>query len=83
MKRYADACPIRGTHTDSLVSQDPATDNVCFTFSWQTGTFANGTATPNGLYRFLLRTLRATGNPQKEEDYDAFLSPIFGVNGAQ
>ncbi|KAF9526570.1 pyrolysin [Crepidotus variabilis] len=41
--------------------------------------FANGTTIPNGQYRSLLRALRITGDPTKEEDYDSWLSPIFGV----
>ena len=48
-------------------------------FNLQQPTFANGTVIPNGAYRFLFRALRVTGNPQKEEDYESWLSPIVGV----
>ncbi|KAG5639025.1 hypothetical protein H0H81_007638 [Sphagnurus paluster] len=44
-----------------------------------TPTFANGTGIPNGQYRVLVRTLRVTGDHTKEEDYDAWLSPIIGI----
>ncbi|KAJ7817766.1 subtilisin-like protease [Mycena olivaceomarginata] len=42
-------------------------------------TFANGTVIPNGSYRVLLRSLRVTGDPTNEADYDSWLSPVFGV----
>ncbi|KAF8149470.1 pyrolysin [Crassisporium funariophilum] len=41
--------------------------------------FANGTVIPNGSYRILIRGLRVTGDPTKEEDYDSWLSPIVGI----
>ncbi|CAE7233221.1 unnamed protein product [Rhizoctonia solani] len=37
--------------------------------------FTNGTAIPNGTYRILLRALKITGNPQKQEDYEFWTSP--------
>ncbi|KAI0744031.1 subtilisin-like protease [Daedaleopsis nitida] len=40
--------------------------------------FANGTAIPNGSYRILLRALKVTGDPTKEEDYESWLSPVLG-----
>ena len=40
--------------------------------------FANGTAISNGSYRLLFRALRVTGNPKEEDDYESWLSPIFG-----
>ncbi|KAF5348713.1 hypothetical protein D9758_006755 [Tetrapyrgos nigripes] len=40
--------------------------------------FFNGTRVPNGMYKYLMRTLRVTGNPAKEEDYDEYLSPVLG-----
>jgi hypothetical protein len=42
-------------------------------------TFANGTVIPNGNYRVLMRSLRVTGDPTNEADYDSWLSPIIGV----
>ena len=42
-------------------------------------TFANGSTIPNGDYRVLIRALRVTGNPANEEDYETWLSPIFGI----
>ncbi|PPQ71285.1 hypothetical protein CVT24_012339 [Panaeolus cyanescens] len=44
-----------------------------------TPTFANGTVIPNGQYRVLLRALKPTGNPSRQEDYESWLSPIIGV----
>ncbi|KAJ7045889.1 subtilisin-like protease, partial [Mycena alexandri] len=44
-----------------------------------TNTFANGTIVPNGSYRILLRSLRVTGDPTNEADYESWLSPILGV----
>ena len=42
--------------------------------------FANQTTIPNGKYRVLLRALEITGNPTVEDDYESWLSPIFGIN---
>ncbi|KAI0663397.1 subtilisin-like protease [Cubamyces menziesii] len=42
--------------------------------------FANGTTIPNGSYRILLRALKVTGDPTKEEDFESWLSPIIGVD---
>lgn len=42
-------------------------------------TFANNSAIPNGQYRVLVRALKITGSPTKEEDFETFLSPIIGV----
>ncbi|KAJ6587227.1 pyrolysin [Mycena vulgaris] len=43
------------------------------------GTFANGTRIDDGQYRVLFRALKVAGNPRKEEDYESWLSPQFGV----
>ncbi|TFK92708.1 subtilisin-like protease [Polyporus arcularius HHB13444] len=40
--------------------------------------FANGTTIPNGSYRILLRALKVTGDPTKEEDFESWLSPVLG-----
>ncbi|CAE6450001.1 unnamed protein product [Rhizoctonia solani] len=37
--------------------------------------FANGTAIPDGSYKILLRALKITGDPKKEEDYEVWTSP--------
>ncbi|KAJ6603216.1 subtilisin-like protease [Mycena vulgaris] len=42
-------------------------------------TFANGTVIPNGTYKILLRSLKVTGDPTNEADYESWLSPIIGV----
>ncbi|KAJ7844453.1 subtilisin-like protease [Mycena leptocephala] len=42
-------------------------------------TFANGTAIPHGSYKVLLRSLKVTGDPTNEADYESWLSPIIGV----
>ncbi|KAF7315418.1 Pyrolysin [Mycena indigotica] len=44
-----------------------------------TNTFANGTVIPNGTYKVLLRALKVTGNPTNEDDWESWLSPIFGI----
>ena len=41
--------------------------------------FANATVIPNGNYRVLVRALRVTGDPKRQEDYDSYLSEIIGV----
>ncbi|KAJ7723575.1 subtilisin-like protease [Mycena metata] len=42
--------------------------------------FANGSAIPaDASYRVLLRSLRVTGDPADEADYESWLSPIIGV----
>ncbi|KAH8107723.1 subtilisin-like protease [Cristinia sonorae] len=40
--------------------------------------FANNTVIPNGSYRILLRVLKVTGDPTKEEDFESWLSPVVG-----
>ncbi|KAG8743915.1 hypothetical protein FRC12_014922, partial [Ceratobasidium sp. 428] len=44
--------------------------------------FANGTAIPNGSYKILLRALKITGDPKKEEDYEVWTSPEIIVKRA-
>ena len=41
--------------------------------------FANGSAIPDGMYRFLLRALKPTGDAGQEADYESWLSPVIGV----
>ncbi|TFK18825.1 subtilisin-like protein [Coprinopsis marcescibilis] len=50
-----------------------------YTFSVNGPFFSNGTVIPAGLYRILLRALRVTGNPERQEDYESWLSPVIGV----
>ncbi|EDR11679.1 pyrolysin [Laccaria bicolor S238N-H82] len=59
-------------------SENPS-DNGYSSFALNSPTFANGTAIPSGSYRVLIRALRVTGNPAREEDYDSWLSPVLGV----
>lgn len=49
-----------------------------FTLDLTTPTFQNGTSFPKGTFRILVRSLRVTGNPKKEKDFDAWVSPIVG-----
>ncbi|KZO98791.1 subtilisin-like protease [Calocera viscosa TUFC12733] len=44
------------------------------------GTYTNGSYAANGEYKMLLRALKARGDATNEEDYEVWLSPIFGVN---
>ncbi|KAF9264126.1 subtilisin-like protease [Marasmius fiardii PR-910] len=53
--------------------------NIAYKVAIDTPTFANGTTISNGSYRFLLRALRVTGDPEDESDYESWLSPIVGV----
>ncbi|KAF9467400.1 pyrolysin [Collybia nuda] len=59
-------------------NEDPA-DNGSNALAFPEAVFANGTQIPNGSYRTLVRALRVTGDPTREEDYDSWLSPIVGV----
>ena len=66
----------------TIVEYTDMARNEDFVFGWYdllTPVFANGTMIPNGSYRFLLRALRVTGNPQRQEDYETWLSPIVGL----
>ncbi|KAH9484892.1 Minor extracellular protease vpr [Psilocybe cubensis] len=56
-----------------------ATGDGFSSFVLDTPTFANGTTIPNGAYRVLVRALRVTGNPAREEDWESWLSPVVGV----
>ncbi|EAU90898.2 peptidase [Coprinopsis cinerea okayama7 len=47
--------------------------------AWVQPKFANGTRVPPGDYRLLLRALKVTGDPSKDEDYESWLSPVVGV----
>ncbi|KAG8986919.1 hypothetical protein FRB90_003695, partial [Tulasnella sp. 427] len=66
-----------GRNTDGSLD-----DNGYYNFTLASPSFSNGTAIPNGRYKFLLRALKITGNPKLEADYDAWLSPVFGVDYA-
>ncbi|WWD17430.1 hypothetical protein CI109_101871 [Kwoniella shandongensis] len=48
-------------------------------FELSAATFANGTAIPNGTYKFLMRTLHITGDRTNEADYEAWVSAPFTV----
>ncbi|KAF8757270.1 Subtilisin-like protein, partial [Rhizoctonia solani] len=50
--------------------------------SLQVTAFANGTAIPNGSYKILVRALKITGNPKKEEDYEVWTSSTVVVKRA-
>ena len=41
--------------------------------------FLNGTVIPPGQYKLLVRVLKITGDPHKQEDYETYLSPQIGV----
>ena len=41
--------------------------------------FANGTTIPNGAYRILLRALKVTGDPTREDDFESWLSTVIGI----
>ncbi|KAF7361610.1 Subtilisin-like protease [Mycena venus] len=60
-------------------TNDPFSGYDSFVFP---GTFANGTRIDEGQYRALLRALKVGGDPSKEEDYENWLGPQFGVVAA-
>ncbi|KAF8893560.1 subtilisin-like protease [Infundibulicybe gibba] len=64
---------------DFLTRNNENDDNEFNELAFDAPTFANGTTIPNGLYRVLLRALKATGDPTKEEDFESWLGPIIGV----
>lgn len=41
--------------------------------------FGNGTSIPDGSYRILVRVLKVTGNRDREEDYEAWTSPVLVI----
>lgn len=43
------------------------------------GTFSDGSKIPNGSYRILIRALRVSGDAERDQDYDTWLSPIINV----
>ena len=66
-----------GQHTDEIYNLQDGTGFNELSFS--SPQFANGTTIPNGSYRVLLRALKVTGDPTKEEDYESWLSPVVGI----
>ncbi len=62
------------------VHQNDLDDSPYSLFNLETPTFANGTTIRKGTYRVLLRALRVTGDPTREEDYESWLSPILGIS---
>ncbi|KZO98808.1 subtilisin-like protease [Calocera viscosa TUFC12733] len=54
-------------------------DNGYYPFQWN-GTCANGSYAANGEYKMLLRALKVLGDPNNDADWEAWLSPILGVN---
>ncbi|CAE6533031.1 unnamed protein product [Rhizoctonia solani] len=48
----------------------------------QVTAFANGTAIPDGSYKILVRALKITGNPKKQEDYEVWTSPTIVIKHA-
>ncbi|KAG9050740.1 hypothetical protein FS837_002684 [Tulasnella sp. UAMH 9824] len=42
---------------------------------FELSTFFDGTTIPNGRYKILIRALKITGDPEKNSDYDSWLSP--------
>ncbi|KZT62014.1 subtilisin-like protease [Calocera cornea HHB12733] len=60
-------------------SATDAADNGFFPFQWN-GTCANGSYAANGEYKMVLRALRVLGDPANDADWEAWMSPIFGVN---
>ncbi|TCD66303.1 hypothetical protein EIP91_001549 [Steccherinum ochraceum] len=64
---------------DFLPRNSDVNDGSGFNSFGLTNTFANGTTISNGSFRFLLRALKVTGDPTKEEDFESWLSDVVGV----
>ncbi|KAF8210672.1 peptidase S8/S53 domain-containing protein [Mycena galopus ATCC 62051] len=62
--------------TNVFYMQDPFSGYDSFAFQ---GVFANGTRIDDGQYRPLLRVLKVGGDLSKEEDYESWVGPQFGV----
>ncbi|PFH48554.1 hypothetical protein AMATHDRAFT_76669 [Amanita thiersii Skay4041] len=77
-----DAVPTLGVIAEvdwtSRNNEDPKSNGYT-SIKLDTPTFSNGTTIPNGTYRYLLRALRVTGKPSRQEDYESWLSPIVGI----
>lgn len=64
----------------SFLTRNDEINNLDNIVALNSPTFSNGTVIPDGSYRILLRALRVTGNPDNEEDYESWISPIVGVS---
>lgn len=53
-----------------------AKNNGYSTYELKKPVFSNGTSISKGSYKILLRALRVTGNAQKPEDWENWLSPV-------
>ncbi|KAH6897537.1 peptidase [Coprinopsis sp. MPI-PUGE-AT-0042] len=62
-----------------LVRDTESAGNTYNSYELTEPLYANGTTIAPGSYRFLLRVLRVTGNPARQEDYESWLSPIVGI----
>jgi len=62
------------------ISRTDEIDTPVNTFGLEQPVFADGSAIPNGSYRFLAKALKVTGNPKKSQDWEAWLSPIVNVS---
>ncbi|KAG8979396.1 hypothetical protein FRC05_008381 [Tulasnella sp. 425] len=56
-------------------SNGDAANNGYSVIALNPANFANGTAISNGSYKLLVRALKITGDPKKNEDYEQWLSP--------
>lgn len=67
--------PIVGNlRTQTFVTRDrviPGDPNYYQLYLFETPQLRNGTAVPNGSYKFLMRALKITGDPTKNEDYES------------
>lgn len=53
-------------------------DGLFYEIKMPENVFENGTRIPTGQYKILGRALRVFGDPNKEEDYESWLSPMVG-----
>jgi hypothetical protein len=67
--------PIIGNlRTQTFVTRDrviPGDPNYYQLYLFEQPQLRNGTTVPNGSYRFLMRALKITGDPTKNEDYES------------
>ncbi|KAJ6498979.1 pyrolysin [Mycena sanguinolenta] len=68
--------PLGEVEYQARSTDDPFSGYDSFAFQ---GTFANGTRIDDGQYRPLLRALKVGGDRSKEEDYESWVGPQFGV----
>ncbi|KAI0319168.1 pyrolysin [Amylostereum chailletii] len=79
---FAQVAIVGALSETDFLSRSTSSDGGYVTLAFNSAQFANGTAIPDGSYRFLVRALKVTGDITKEADYESWLSPVIGVKTA-